>query len=102
MSTQTLLYLIPLCGVAGLLFTFWKSSWVAAQDPGDAKMRKIAGHIAEGAMAFLKAEYKILAIFVACVSVLLVAMAVYVWNAINRQTKMLVTISTIFIFSCNL
>ena len=71
MRTQTLLYLIPLCGVAGLLFTFWKSSWVAAQDPGDAKMRKIAGHIAEGAMAFLKAEYKILAIFVACVSVLL-------------------------------
>ena len=71
MSTQTLLYLVPLCGVAGLLFTFWKSSWVAAQDPGDAKMRKIAGHIAEGAMAFLKAEYKILAVFVACVAVLL-------------------------------
>jgi len=71
MSTQTILYLVPLCGVAGLLFTFWKSSWVAAQDPGDAKMRKIAGHIAEGAMAFLKAEYKILAVFVACVSVLL-------------------------------
>jgi len=71
MSTQTLLYLVPLCGVAGLLFTFWKSSWVAAQDPGDAKMRKIAGHIAEGAMAFLKAEYKILAIFVVCVAALL-------------------------------
>jgi len=71
MSIQTLLYLVPLCGVAGLLFTLWKSSWVAAQDPGDAKMRKIAGHIAEGAMAFLKAEYKILAVFVACVAVLL-------------------------------
>ncbi len=71
MNTQNLLYMVTLCGVAGMLFTFWKSSWVAAQDPGDAKMRKIAGHIAEGAMAFLKAEYKILVVFVACVSVLL-------------------------------
>jgi K(+)-stimulated pyrophosphate-energized sodium pump len=54
-----------------LLYVVWKSAWVAKQDAGTDKMKKIAGHIAEGAMAFLKAEYKVLVIFVVCVAVLL-------------------------------
>jgi K(+)-stimulated pyrophosphate-energized sodium pump len=66
-----LLYALPFFGVLGLLYVVWKSAWVAKQDAGTDKMKKIAGHIAEGAMAFLKAEYKVLIIFVACVSVLL-------------------------------
>ncbi len=69
--TNTLLYLIPFTGVLGLLYTFYRSSWVAKQDPGNEKMQKIAGHIAEGAMAFLKAEYKILIWFVVVVAGLL-------------------------------
>jgi len=69
--TNTLLYLIPFTGVIGLLYTFYRSSWVAKQDPGNEKMQKIAGHIAEGAMAFLKAEYKILIWFVVAVAGLL-------------------------------
>ena len=69
--TNTLLYLIPFTGVTGLLYTFYRSSWVAKQDPGNEKMQKIAGHIAEGAMAFLKAEYKILIWFVVAVAGLL-------------------------------
>ncbi len=69
---QNLLYVLPLFGVMGLLYVVWKSAWVAKQDAGTDKMKKIAGHIAEGAMAFLKAEYKVLAVFVACVAVLLV------------------------------
>lgn len=69
--TNTLLYLIPFTGVLGLLYTFYRSSWVAKQDPGNEKMQKIAGHIAEGAMAFLKAEYKILIWFVVAVAGLL-------------------------------
>lgn len=73
--TNQILYLIPLFGVLGLIYTFWKSSWVAKQDAGTDKMKKIAGHIAEGAMAFLKAEYKILSIFVICVAVLLAVSA---------------------------
>lgn len=68
---QNLLYVLPLFGVLGLLYVVWKSAWVASQDAGTDKMKKIAGHIAEGAMAFLKAEYKVLVIFVACVAILL-------------------------------
>lgn len=72
---QNLLYVLPLFGVLGLLYVVWKSAWVASQDAGTDKMKKIASHIAEGAMAFLKAEYKVLIIFVACVAVLLAVTA---------------------------
>ena len=68
---QTVLYVMPLFGVMGLLYVIWKSAWVAKQDAGTDKMKKIAGHIAEGAMAFLKAEYKVLSVFVLCVALLL-------------------------------
>jgi K(+)-stimulated pyrophosphate-energized sodium pump len=68
---ENILYLLPVFGILGLLFVVWKSAWVSKQDAGTDKMKKIAGHIAEGAMAFLKAEYKILAIFVVCVALLL-------------------------------
>lgn len=68
---DNILYLLPVFGVLGLLFVLWKSAWVAKQDAGSDKMKKIASHIAEGAMAFLKAEYKILSIFVVCVALLL-------------------------------
>jgi K(+)-stimulated pyrophosphate-energized sodium pump len=70
-----LLFALPFFGVLGLLYVVWKSAWVANQDAGTDKMKKIAGHIAEGAMAFLKAEYKVLVIFVACVAVLLAVTA---------------------------
>ena len=66
-----LLYVIPVMGVIGLLFTYLKASWVSKQDAGDAKMQKIAAHIVEGAMSFLRAEYKILAIFVAVIAAFL-------------------------------
>lgn len=68
---ENILYLLPVFGVLGLLFVVWKSAWVARQDVGTEKMKKIASHIAEGAMAFLKAEYKILSVFVICVALLL-------------------------------
>jgi K(+)-stimulated pyrophosphate-energized sodium pump len=68
---ENILYYLPIFGVLGLLFVVWKSAWVNRQDAGTDKMKKIAGHISEGAMAFLKAEYKVLAIFVVCVAALL-------------------------------
>src|SRR5688572_20454621 len=68
---ENILYLLPGFGILGLLFVVWKSAWVARQDAGTDKMKKIASHISEGAMAFLKAEYKVLAIFVLCVALLL-------------------------------
>ena len=58
-------------GLLGLLFVFVKNAWVSKQEEGDAKMARIAKSIADGAMSFLKAEYKILAIFVVAVAILL-------------------------------
>ena len=66
-------YLIPAAGVLALLFALVKSAWVSKQDAGNEKMQEIAGHIHEGAMAFLAREYKVLAIFVLIVAVLLAA-----------------------------
>ncbi len=68
---QSLIFLIPVFGVLALLFTFWKSAWVSKQEEGTEKMSKIAKSISDGAMAFLKAEYKVLAIFVVIVGVLM-------------------------------
>ncbi|MBD3749435.1 MAG: sodium-translocating pyrophosphatase [Sphingobacteriales bacterium] len=59
-----LIYFIPLLGVVGILVMISKSIWVAKQDAGDQKMTELAGYIADGAMAFLKAEWKVLSIFV--------------------------------------
>jgi K(+)-stimulated pyrophosphate-energized sodium pump len=69
-----LFVLIPIFGIAALVYTFLQSNWVNKQDAGDEKMKRISGHIADGAMAFLKAEYKVLAYFVAIVAVLLAIM----------------------------
>jgi K(+)-stimulated pyrophosphate-energized sodium pump len=66
-----LLYLIPAAGVLALVFAMFKASWVKSQDAGDEKMQVIAGHIQEGAMAFLSREYRVLAIFVVVVALLL-------------------------------
>jgi len=62
---------LPLFGVVALVFVFIKNAWVTKQEAGDAKMSRIAKSIADGAMSFLKAEYKILAIFVVAVAILL-------------------------------
>ena len=62
---------LPVFGIIALLFVFYKNSWVTKQDPGDDKMQFIAGNIEKGAMAFLKAEYKILSVFVLFTAVLL-------------------------------
>ena len=57
---EYLIYLLPALGLAGLAYRTILASWVSKQDAGDAKMTGIAEHIAEGAMAFLKAEYRII------------------------------------------
>lgn len=62
---------LPAFGVLALLFVAWKNAWVGKQEVGDEKMSRIAKNIADGAMAFLKAEYKVLAIFVVAVAILL-------------------------------
>jgi K(+)-stimulated pyrophosphate-energized sodium pump len=62
---------LPAFGVLALLFVFFKNNWVTRQEIGNEKMERIAKNIADGAMSFLKAEYKILSIFVAAVAILL-------------------------------
>ncbi|MFT5232011.1 MAG: K(+)-stimulated pyrophosphate-energized sodium pump [Candidatus Krumholzibacteriia bacterium] len=66
-----MIYLIPAAGVLALVFALFKAQWVKKQDAGDEKMQTIAGHIQEGAMAFLSREYRVLAVFVVIVTVLL-------------------------------
>src|ERR1700730_9814390 len=70
-----LIYLVPLMGIIGLLYTFIKFKWVSKQDEGTDLMKQISRYIAEGAMAFLKAEWKILGYFVVIVALLLGFMA---------------------------
>ena len=62
---------LPAFGLLGLLFVFIKNNWIAKQEVGNEKMATIAKNITKGAMSFLKAEYRILSIFVVCLAVLL-------------------------------
>ena len=72
---ENLIYLVPMMGIVGLLYTLIKFNWVSKQDAGSERMKEISTYIAEGAMAFLKAEWKILGYFVAIVALLLGFMA---------------------------
>lgn len=66
-----LLYIVPFLGIIGLLVMAVKSAWVTKQDAGDDNMKELANHIATGAMAFLKAEWKVMGYFVVIAAILL-------------------------------
>ncbi|MFA4866602.1 MAG: sodium-translocating pyrophosphatase [Pedobacter sp.] len=68
---DNLIYLIPLMGLIGILVMAIKSAWINKQDAGDKNMQELAGYIADGAMAFLKAEWRVLSIFVVFTAALL-------------------------------
>ena len=68
---ENLVFILPLFGVVALIFVLWRSSWVSKKEVGTEKMATIAKNIAIGAMAFLKAEYKVLSIFVVALAVIL-------------------------------
>lgn len=70
-SYDKLIYLVPVMGLIGLLYTFWKYNWVSKQDAGTDRMKEISTYISEGAMAFLKAEWKVLGYFGLIVALLL-------------------------------
>ena len=71
---SNVLYFLPILGLIGLGFTFSRVFWVKKQDPGNERMQLISQNIFEGAMAFLKAEYKILGGFVAVMAIVLAIM----------------------------
>lgn len=78
---QYVIYLVPALGVLGLLIMAIKSAWVSKQDAGDANMQELAGYIAKGALAFLRAEWKILSYFVVIAAVLLA------WSGTTVETS---------------
>ena len=68
---DNLLYVTVCSGIVAMLFAFWKTTWINKQDQGTEKMKRIGKDISDGAMAFLKAEYRVLSIFVVVVAILL-------------------------------
>ncbi len=92
---DNILYFIPVTGIIALIYVYIKNRWVSSKEVGNAKMAKIAKNIADGAMAFLKAEYKILSIFVIFTSVLLAI------KGINEGTSWLVSLSFIIGAGCS-
>ena len=77
---NNIVYLVPVFGLIGLLYTAWRFSWVTKQPAGDANMQKLSGYIADGAIAFLKAEWKVLAYFAIPTAILLF------WLGSNKGT----------------
>ncbi len=81
------MYYVIGAGILAMLYAFWKTNWINNQDQGNDRMVKIGHSIADGAMAFLKAEYRVLGIFVIIIAVLLAIAA-------NQQNQsMLVSVS---------
>jgi len=85
-----MIYMPIVAALIGLAYMLIKKSWVMKQDAGDGKMKEISDHIYEGALAFLNAEYRLLAIFVAVVSVLL-----FVVSTVVPSTHWLIVIAFI-------
>ncbi len=86
-----MIYMPIAMAILGLIYMVFKRSWVMKQDAGDGKMKEISDHIYEGALAFLNAEYRLLAIFVIIVSV-----ALAVVSYIVPTTHWLIVIAFIF------
>ena len=92
---EMIIYVPIALGLIGLAYMGYLWGWVTKQDAGDGKMHTIASAIAEGAMAFLNAEYRVLAIFVAVASVALGAQAYYVKNVLGGHSDMLIIVAFI-------
>ncbi|MCF6306378.1 MAG: sodium-translocating pyrophosphatase [Flavobacteriaceae bacterium] len=86
-----MIYMPIVAAFIGLAYMLYKKSWVMKQDAGDGKMKEIADHIYEGALAFLNAEYRLLAMFVVGVSVLL-----FIVSIVVPSTHWLIVIAFIF------
>ena len=83
MQPVYLIYVVPVLAVVALLYAYLRAAWVRRQDEGTDRMKLIGGWIAEGAMAFLSREYRVLAIFVVAVAILLGVTNYYVSEDTN-------------------
>ncbi|MEJ6660248.1 MAG: sodium-translocating pyrophosphatase [Candidatus Thioglobus sp.] len=86
-----IIYMPIAAAIIGLLYMLVKKSWVMKQDAGDGKMKEISDHIYEGALAFLNAEYRLLAIFVFVVSI-----ALAIVSMIVPSTHWMIVVAFIF------
>jgi hypothetical protein len=91
MMGSELMYYIPVLGVIGLVVMIGKAMWVSRQDAGEKNMQELAGYIARGASAFLKAEWRVLGIYVA------IAAGLLAWSsrlaAVKEHTDWLVAVA---------
>jgi K(+)-stimulated pyrophosphate-energized sodium pump len=88
---KIMIYIPIAMAIIGLLFMWMKRSWVLKQDAGDGKMKEISDYIYEGALAFLKAEYRLLAIFVVLASIVLASISFIV-----PTTHILIVVAFVF------
>ncbi len=89
--SSLMIYVPIVMAIVGLLFMWYKRAWVLKQDAGDGKMKEISDYIYEGALAFLKAEYRLLAIFVVGASVVLAGVSMLV-----ETTSILIVVAFVF------
>ncbi|MEJ2904810.1 sodium-translocating pyrophosphatase [Pedobacter panaciterrae] len=93
---NNLIYFIPALGLIGIIVMAIKSAWVNKQDAGDKNMQELAGYIADGAMAFLKAEWKVLSIFVVFTAALLAySGTVHEVNGVQLHSSWIISIAFI-------
>src|SRR5687768_15156519 len=93
---NNLIYFIPVLGLIGILVMAIKSAWVNKQDAGDKNMQELAGYIADGAMAFLKAEWRVLSIFVAFTAALLAySGTVHEVNGVQLHSSWIISVAFI-------
>lgn len=93
---ESVIYLVPVLGIIGLVVMAIKSAWVSKQDAGDKNMQELAGYIADGAMAFLKAEWKVLSIFVIFAAALLAySGTIHEVNGVAIHSSWIISISFI-------
>ncbi len=86
-----IIYIIPFLGLSALIYSFLKSSWINKQESGHEKMVEISNHIKNGAIAFLKTEYKVLIWFIIIVAILL-----GISNSGRNNSSWLIAVSFIF------
>src|SRR5690606_12126041 len=88
---ENLIYLVPVFALIGIGVMIVKSAWVRKQDAGDDRMKGIAKNIQDGALSFLKAEYRILLIFV-----LIASIALFVVSTMVETTHWIIVVAFIF------
>jgi len=93
MNTTNLLYAVIGTGLVALVFAWWKTQWINRQDPGTEKMQEIGAAVREGAMAFLRREYKVLGLVVVLLAILLAV--------INEGAVRLVSLAFVFGAACS-